>query len=433
MLLYTPQINSRLEYIGSFIGKELFGTAIELTTDRDRYLAFEGARINYSTERMTTRECWLQPHRLLFETGITQQDTTCFSFSGYKGFFRVDGDFPFDIFAASFYLLTRYEEYLPHKKDMYGRYAHENSLAYREGFLDIPLIDCWIKEFGQALRSKFPTIPLHVKRFKFIPSYDIDIAWSYRHKGWWRNAGGFTRSLLRGDWRGINERFRVLSGRQPDPFDAYDWMNQLHERYGLKPYYFFLLAASTAPYDKNIHPRNQYMIALIKQHLANYPVGIHPSWQSGDDDRLLEKEIETLQRISGMKIINSRQHYIRFLLPQGYRRLIAKGIQSDFSMGYGSINGFRASTSSPFLWYDLEAETQTDLTLFPFCYMEANSYFEQRYNAERALAEMRHYCKVVKDVEGTYIMIWHNSFLGTDRIAAGWREAYEQFIREIKS
>ena len=97
-------------------------------------------------------------------------------------------------------------------------------------------------------------------------------------------------------------------------------------------------------------------------------------------------------------------------------------------MGYGSINGFRASVASPFYWYDLEKGEQTPLLLFPFCYMEANSFYEQHFSPQQALEELYHYYNVVKAVNGTFIMIWHNHFLGTDRLYAGWREVYEQFI-----
>ena len=87
-----------------------------------------------------------------------------------------------------FYLLSRYEEYLPHQKDMYGRYAHENSLAFRKGFLDHPLINTWMQLFEGRLKNKFPdTVPFTI-RHSLFPTYDIDIAWSYKQKGWWRSA-----------------------------------------------------------------------------------------------------------------------------------------------------------------------------------------------------------------------------------------------------
>jgi hypothetical protein len=92
---------------------------------------------------------------LHFEDSIKEQNISCFEHNGFKEFFKTTGDYPFDIFAASFYLLVRYEEYLSHKKDMYGRYAHENSLAFKEGFLNFPLINIWIEDFKKYLKQKF--------------------------------------------------------------------------------------------------------------------------------------------------------------------------------------------------------------------------------------------------------------------------------------
>lgn len=173
------------------------------------------------------------------------------------------------------------------------------------------------------------------------------------------------------------------------------------------------------------------MQALIQHHYYRYPVGIHPSWQSGDNQDILKNEIQILEKITGEKIRSSRQHFIRFTLPQTYRHLIDAGIEFDFSMGYGSINGFRASVASPFYWYDLEKEAPTKLTLFPFCYMDANSFFEQKYSAPQALEEINKYYEAVKSVNGTFVIIWHNTFLGTDPFFKGWREVYEKFIQEI--
>src|ERR1700739_4880450 len=120
------------------------------------------------------------------------------------------------------------------------------------------------------------------------------------------------------------------------------------------------------------------MKQLVKAHADKYAVGIHPSWKSGDNDDLLKEEIIILQNLADKKIATSRQHYIRFMLPEGYRRLIDAGITADHSMGYGSINGFRASVASSFYWYDLQKEVQTPLLIYPFCYMEANSFYEQQ-------------------------------------------------------
>lgn len=433
MIIFAATITPRLQYISDFIGKEVIGEPFLLTDNGDTYRGSTDPGINYSTTRTGKKEFFIVPHSLLSEKDIHVQEIDCYEENGHKAFFKTGGDLSFDIFAASFYLLSRYEEYLPHAKDMYGRYAHENSLAFREDFLSVPLVNIWLSEFRTLLQERFPGINLPAMSFRFVPSYDIDMAWSYREKGWWRNAGGLARSLLRGEWGLLKERIRVLNGRQKDPYDAYGWMNRLHEQYRLKPYYFFLLAKETGDYDKNISPRARSMKELIAAHTTRYPVGIHPSWQSGDKPSLLKDEITGLAAITGSPVLFSRQHYIRFTLPQTFRELIGNGIRFDFSMGYGSINGFRASVASPFHWYDLENDGSTGLVLYPFCFMEANSFYEQKYTSLQALEEMRHYYKLVHSVGGMLITIWHNNFLGDAKMYRGWREVYEEFLEEIIS
>ena len=440
MIIYAHTLTTRLRYIADFIGNEINGNPFfQLTSDVDLYRRSAQPKINYSDEVIVPDELLITPHLLLFEEGIKHQSVDCFELSGYKAFFRSKGGYPFDIFAASFYLLTRYEEYLPHRKDEYGRYAHENSIAYREGFLHLPLINMWIRDFKRALQDTFPLLHDEFRnangnqRFSFLPTYDIDEAWSYKHKSFRKTAGGIARTFFKGEWQQINERIRVLTGKQEDPYDAYQWMDQLHQRFNLHPRYFFIMADKNSGYDKNILPDKKAMGELIKRLTSKYAVGLHPSWQSGGDISLISKEKEKLEQLSGGKILSSRQHYIRLTLPGTYRLLIEAGIENDFSMGYGSINGFRASVTSAFFWYDLEKEIATRLRLYPFCFMDANSFYEQRLTPQEACEEMTRYAGIIRTVNGTMISIWHNSFLGSSPIYRGWKEAYEKFISGISS
>lgn len=433
MIVFANTITPRLQYITDFIGKEICGKSFELTTDAEAFGNYAGPKINYSHQQFADCQLSLVPCPLLFETGIKEQKTACFEENNFKVFFNTDGDYPFDIFAACFYLLSRYEEYLPHAKDRYDRYAHENSLAFREGFLHVPLINIWLEDFKKVLKAKYSMLNAQCSLFKFEPTYDIDEAYAYKYKSKLRTIGGTAIQLARGNWQLMKERLNVLSGKSNDPYDSYQWMDEQHKKYNLKPIFFFHVAVENGKYDKNILPSHPAMQQLIKQHAEKYSIGIHPSWRSGDEENLLEKEIKTLENITGKKITASRQHYIRFTLPQTFRRLIEAGITDDYSMGYGSINGFRASVVSSFYWYDLEKEQETNLLLHPFCFMEANSFFEQKQTAKQTLEEWLQYYRIVKSVNGTFISIWHNSFLGAEKRFGGWRKMYEEFIKAICS
>ena len=408
------------------------GIDFKLTIDSEAFKSHEGPKINYSDRKFAPEEFYLRDQGLLFEQGIQKQNMDCFTVNDNKAFFKTAiSDFPFDIFAAVFYLLSRYEEYLPHEKDSYGRYDCERSLAYREKFLHLPLINIWVADLAESLKNKFPPGSLRTglnftaPTFKFIPTYDIDIAYSYKHKGLLRNAGGYFKAPSA-------ERIKVLTGNKQDPFDCYEWLKQLHDKYQLHPIYFFLVAHKNGIYDKHILPHKDAMWKLVNKHAKRYGIGLHPSWQSGDDRSLLKKEKIQLEEMSERGISKSRQHYIRFNLPEGYQRLITAGITDDYSMGYGSINGFRASVASSFFWYNLEKDTPTGLRIHPFCFMDANSYYEQRQNTEQTLQELLHYLAVCKMVNGTLISIWHNNFLGSAAEFKGWREMYEKFIAQVQ-
>ena len=430
MLLYSPHITPRLRYITEFIGMELFAQPIGLTSNREEFMASGQPGINYSKEELGGAEFFLEPASLLFESYIRRQEIECFELNYHKAFFQTRGDFPFDILAASFYLISRYEEYLPHPRDEYGRYPYRESLAHREGFLQLPLVNIWIHEVRLALERKFPALVFRRPAFGFIPTYDIDIAYSFLHKGAYRNAGALARLFLKGRFRAALQRIQVLRGRRADPFDAYEWLDSLHLYCRMKAQYFFLVAREQKGVDRNISPSKKGMQDLVRYHASGYTIGLHPSWQSGDQEKLLDEELEWLSRISERKISSSRQHYIRMDLPQTYRRLLKAGIEKDFSMGYGSINGFRASVASSFFWFDLEKGEQTPLQVFPFCFMDANSYYEQKYTPRQALDELMQYYQSVKRVNGLMITIWHNHFLGTDPQFEGWKEVYELFLKE---
>lgn len=430
IILYSAQTSARLSYIIDFFSKQISDEAILITRDINTFLSSDAIKINYSENKVSEHELWIQPQELLFEKSVQLQDTHIFLWNNLKVFFKTEGDIPFDIFAASFYLLSRYEEYLPFEEDMYGRYAHTNSLAFKNQFLRLPLINLWIEELKRILQSKSSSFTIHHSLFTFLPTYDIDIAYAYLHKPFISTAGGFCTELFTARWKQLAERVTVFGGWKKDPFDTYEWLDDLHEKFHLKPYYFFLLAEQRKGYDRNISPITIGMRQLVKELSEKYDAGIHPSWQSGDDENVLKKEISLLQRITGKPVTKSRQHYIRMCLPQTYRLLIEHGINEDHSMGYGSINGFRASVASPFYWYDLERETQTSLLIRPFCFMEANAYFEQNYTAKQAGEELQEYHDITGSVGGELITIFHNHFITAQKQWLPWRNMYEAFLEK---
>ncbi len=422
ILLYTKRTSPRLEYIAEVVFRIILGIDIVITTNHEQFSNSPGFNINYSDDNIPEADLNIVPHGLLFETDIREQSIEMQEWKKLPVFFVTnESDITFDLLSAAFYLVSRYEEYLPYTPDLYQRYPEKDSLAFKQDFLSIPLVDLWAMELKKLIVSKSTSIQFPEKPFKFLPTYDIDIAYSYVAKGWERNAGGLLRDLLSGKFSLLAQRFNVLTGQQKDPYDSFDFLDALHDKYQLTPVYFFLLSKGGL-LDKNISVTHPLMRSLTANTSNKYTVGIHPSYQSNDDKEILRREIGLLNTTK------SRQHYIRFELPTTYRNLLELGITEDYSMGYGSTNGFRASTSHPYPWFDLESNERTSLTLNPFSFMECNSYFEQHFSVDDAFQEMIHYADITARVGGTFISIWHNFSLGSDPMWKGWKEMYEMFL-----
>jgi hypothetical protein len=175
----------------------------------------------------------------LFEKGIVNQEIHVKSWKGQKIFFEQteNSSMPFDVFAAGFYLLSRYEEYLPHIKDRFHRFPAKESLAYKNGFLKIPIIEYWLKELVLVIQSKFPHFKPASRKFKFINTIDIDNAYCYLEKGLLRTVGAICRSLLQFDFNPIPKRIRVLLGKEKDPYDTFDYLLDI-QMYRMGPFLY---------------------------------------------------------------------------------------------------------------------------------------------------------------------------------------------------
>jgi hypothetical protein len=339
-----------------------------------------------------------------------------------------DGMCSFDLFSAVFYLISRYEEYLPFTPDKHNRYPATDSILFKRGLLERPIIDEWLFAFANLLRTN--GISIRERCFEFLPTYDIDIAWSYKNKGLKRTLGGLFKSLAQSNFDAVYERIAVLRGNKQDPYFSFDSTNALHANYSLKPLYFVLTAAENGPFDKHVLPSNRQMKVLIQDLAKQYKIGMHPSYDANARPSLFADEQRKLATLTRQHIDISRQHYIKIEWPNTYRSLIQLGIRQDYSMGYGTHLGFRAGTSRPFFWYDLQPEQQTQLQIFPFCFMDTTAHYELKLSAKEAFKKLNCFMEILRKTNGLLVTVFHNFSLGTDKEWKDWAEAYADFFKK---
>ncbi len=428
LVVYTHKITHRNKYIFNLMFKDILGIDFKLTTDVEEFKYYQGAKLSY-THNLISNELFFISRSLLFESGITEQNISVFE-NNYNPMFFATGKasaMPFDVFAASFYLVSRYEEYLPHIRDEHDRFDAKDSLAFIAGFLEKPLVHIWAIQLKQLIKEKYPSLVFPKIKFEFISTLDIDNAYAYREKGFTRSLGGYLKSLSIGNFSEVTERTRVLLGLEKDPYDTYDFQLEMLKKYKFKSIYFFLLG-DYGPNDKNLPIESIKFQSLIKM-LADYAqVGIHPSYGSNNSKQQLKKEIGRLSHVLHRDVTQSRQHFLKLRMPDTYRNLIEFDITDDYTMGYATQVGFRASICTPFNFYDLDTETETKLKIHPFAMMEGTLKYRMKIHPKDAIVKIKQLIDEVKAVDGVFISLWHNDTVNNRKIWRGWKTVYEDMV-----
>ena len=246
-----------------------------------------------------------------------------------------------------------------------------------------------------------------------------------------RSVAGFLNSIFSLDFVGIKQRMAVLLRKEDDPYDTYDMQLQLQEANNLEVIYFILLA-DYGLNDKNISFTKRKFQLLIKRLSDFASIGIHPSYGSNSEYKRLSQEIGRLEGITKREVTKRRQHFLKLTLPETYNHLSDLGIKDDYTMGYASAVGFRASICSSFTFYNLDTESILPLTVHPFAVMDATLLYYLDLNPQEALKEINHLVKLVKDVNGTFISLWHNDTFSNFKQWEGWQSVYEEMVKVAK-
>ena len=432
LLVYIPKITARHQYVFGLIFNEIYQIEYQLTDDKPTYLTAQTSKLNYSLSSICEDEIFVEAHSLLNERGINEVSIQIGEHENCPVFFQTSNEsaFAYDIFAASFYLVSRYEEYLPHLKDKYNRFKAEESLAFKHNFLQKPVVNIWAKQLISVFEDKFPYLKIKSPRFKFISTIDIDNAYLYKGKGFVRSAAFLLKAILRFDIDSLKMAAAVSSKKRKDPFDTYSLQFNLQKKYNLDVRYFVLLG-DYGLNDKNISHTNSNFQALVKRLADLAPVGIHPSFGSSVNETQLAIEINRLEDIQKREVRFSRQHFLQLSLPKTYKRLIEAGITHDYTMGYASVLGFRAGIASSFTFYNLDMEQILPIKVYPFAIVDDTLKFNMQLNPDDVVQELGEIINEVKQVDGTLISIWHNDTFSDVGVWKGWRNVYEEMVKLI--
>lgn len=411
--VFCEHITPRLKYVLDFCFVQK-GFEYSLISSQNDWAKIRDGRINYSHLAVPC-DYLIKPHDLLFEDQIKDDIKITFE----KDELLIDG--LHDELALIFWMISRYEEYLPHERDEHNRYKISNSALFKKGVHRKPTADLLVKKLWQKLELDYSIIE---RGFECVPSFDIDVAWAYKHRKLTRILGaGITKGKLL-------ERMRVMAGKEQDPYDTYSYITEIASK--VNRIICFALLGDWSKYDKNIHWKNEAYQSLLRGLNSAGGMGIHPSYDTSENSEKLETEISRLEQIVGHEIVKSRQHFLRMRIPDTYEMLIEHGIQRDFTMGYADEIGFRAGTSFPFYFFNIKENKATKLLIFPFAYMDGVLKDKLMLTPEQSKMEIEKLVTEVKGVGGVLMCIWHNSSINDLGEWKGWKDVLDYTISLVE-
>ncbi|HVT86178.1 MAG TPA: polysaccharide deacetylase family protein [Chitinophagaceae bacterium] len=434
LLFYCENISPRIEYIARFMLEDICGFEIKIICDEAEYLSFPGPSLNYSNRPFNKKEIQINPAFLLFEDSLTPVNPRIEKKRSEIKFYlpgKNSDQWVNDPFAASFFLVSRYEEYFPFTPSEFNSYEANVSISFQQKLLNRPLVNEWGEKLKKQILDTYPSMPYRANQFYPVISIDIDQAYAFKYRGWLRNILSLIRNIVFLKRKLLWAQLKTIFFTQKDPYDTYEYLKKMQFDSKL-PFIYFVNLGAYSRFDKNLDAANPVMKKLLNDINSYAPVGIHPSYFSNEKPEKFAAEKKSLEALLGKSITKSRQHYLKIKMPDTYQHLLNAGIKEDYSMGYGKQPGFRAGTCTPFNWFDLTKNTVTPLKIYPITFMEGTFGEDLNSNPDKGFEIMTEYIKTVRSFNGYFLCIWHNNTVSGKLFWKKWKKVFEELLLLLK-
>ncbi len=345
-----------------------------------------------------------------------------------KGCYHLKADLP----GIVFFFLSRMEEYHFSSSDYLERFCATDSILNRKGLADIAVVDRMKNRWNALLIQICPELSLRPAKPTILASCDIDVLYAYHGKSFLKILAGGLRELIQWDLNAFSVRMQYLFGRSQDPFFSFHYLLNLSESLDVR-LKAFILCPHLIEFseDRGGEQLSEFADHKLRKLFGKMDVGLHPSVSAADNVEKISLEKEKLEMLLQVNLTKSRQHYLRMRFPDTYRALLKAGIKEDFSMGFHDGVGFRAGTSRPFYWYDLEREKTTDLLVHPLVLMDVALKNHMDLKPRDAKEKIRILIKEIKETNGNFSYLWHNSSISGPGKWNEWISVLEFMVEEL--
>jgi hypothetical protein len=337
-----------------------------------------------------------------------------------------------DLFAGVFFMLTRWEESIGINEDPHDRFPADKAAVVAAGFILRPIVDEYVHLLKQWIKTLGYPIPANEDSFRIVPTCDVDIPFYWRSKPLWKILGGRLRKHFNpfkviGDYADYK---KVQEHAKADPYDTFNDLMTLAEENNHQ-FQFNFIAGGKTKFEGYYQLEDERIQMLLREIKARgHGIGLHPSYMTYQDTALLKTEKDFLESNAALSITKSRQHFLRFSVPETWNNLSEAGITEDSTLGYAAEPGFRCGTSKSFPVFDIHQGKALPLIEKPLLVMDVSLRFYKKLTIEESITLCEKIKTEVKKHNGDFIFLWHNSTLSDVDGWSHWKVVLEHLMTE---
>ena len=268
-----------------------------------------------------------------------------------------------DIFSSCFFMLTRWEEYVNKNRDFHDRFPATESLAFKQDFLDIPIVNEHVEILKNTLLELDSTLLFKKHVSKTYISCDVDQPFDCSVENLINliraSAGDiFKRKSIKVFVKRVARYiFNKFGNYRYDENYTFDWYMDACEKVGLKAAFYFI--PSSVEFQNGCYELQDKKIQRLIKYIDNrgHEIGVHGSYQTYQDKEKtkIQKNIldDTLDNLNiSQQVVGNRQHYLRWDSAVTPSVLEYAGFEYDTTGSYADKSGFRYGVCYEFSMFD---------------------------------------------------------------------------------
>ena len=342
-----------------------------------------------------------------------------------------------DVLGSAFFMLSRYEEFVNSKRDKHGRFLASESVSFKSGFLERPIVNEYLEILWACMIRLWPQLRRKLHDYQLRLTHDIDAiacASGQPYASFIRACAG---DLLRRRSLGLAAR-RVTAralypwrGLDVDPCNTFDFIMDTSERAGLVSEFYFIWGEGSDVIRAHYDPQDEWLVALLKRITdRGHVIGLHPSYDTFRNQELFDCEVRVFRSACAdirvdQEAWGGRHHYLRFDAATTWSMWDRGGLNYDSSVAYAEEPGFRSGTCYEHSVFDLKTRKHLALYERPLIVMDTTLESYKRFSSRESLECIVRLATECRKYGGDFVTLWHNSKIMSRRQQKAYVDAID--------